>query len=167
MKFAKVIFLHLSVILFTGGVSRSTPGGVGWEVWPGGCPGPHPGWSVYSSMHWGRPPPPADGYWCGRYASYWNALFLLINSFFFGWLNCAQWKQCFRATSHKYNMNCIQSNVSFIVAPRATHVKHWSDDIHVRHVQTLLAVNFTRLKYLAKKPIMSNLDLSNQLQCYM
>ena len=33
---------------------------------------------VYPSMHWGRhPPPPADGYCCGRYASYWNA-FLFI-----------------------------------------------------------------------------------------
>ena len=48
-KFAKVMFLHLSVILFTGGVSRPTPrgGGVGpggsrptpkggLGVWPGG-----------------------------------------------------------------------------------------------------------------------------------
>ena len=43
---SKVIFLHLSVILF---------------ILPGG-----------------DPPPPGDGYCCGRYASYWNA-FLLIN----------------------------------------------------------------------------------------
>ena len=40
----KVMFLHLSVILFTGGRS-----------------GRHP------------PPPPADGHCSGRYASYWNA----------------------------------------------------------------------------------------------
>ena len=30
------------------------------------------------SMHWGRPPPGRDGYYCGRYASHWNA-FLFNN----------------------------------------------------------------------------------------
>ena len=56
-KFAKVMFLHVSVILsmgevsrprprgevwgvWPGGVSRPRPRGGGWGVWPGGCPGP-------------------------------------------------------------------------------------------------------------------------------
>ena len=54
----KVIFLHLFVILFTGGVHG--PGGclVPGEVHgPGGC----------------LVETPPDGYCCGRYASYWNA----------------------------------------------------------------------------------------------
>ena len=61
----KVMFLHLSVILSTGG----------------GC--------VFPSAYWDTPlpgqtppgqtpPPPADDYCCGRYASYWNA-FLFLN----------------------------------------------------------------------------------------
>ena len=154
-KFAKVMFLHESVILFTegmvsqhalhvsrptpkgeaegsgwgagglqahtqwgswgrssspqpggswgvwlGGVSRTTPtgevDGSGWGVssptprgvqahtqgglqahTQGGSPGPHPGSGVFSRMHWGRyPPPRADSYCCGWYASYWNAFLL-------------------------------------------------------------------------------------------
>ena len=43
---------------------------------PGGISRPKPG-GEYPSIHWGRPPPPADGYCCGQYASYWNA-FLLV-----------------------------------------------------------------------------------------
>ena len=44
-SWGKVMFLHVSVILFTGGsVSRPTPKGGGWGVWSGGgSPGPHPG----------------------------------------------------------------------------------------------------------------------------
>ena len=49
-------------------------------------PGPHPGGCLqahtrgeYPSMHWGRHPPPADSYCCGRYASYWNAFLFLHN----------------------------------------------------------------------------------------
>ena len=50
--------------------------GSGWGV----SPGPHPrGWGMYPNMHWGRHPP-ADGYCCGRYASYWNAFLFLIDS---------------------------------------------------------------------------------------
>ena len=122
-KFAKVMFLYLSVIQSTGwGMSRSRPrrevggglarGGIwprpkgkvgrsgGGEVVsrprPGGVSRPRPGRSrptpgvdvqaqgVYPSMYWGRHPPPADGYCCGRYTSYWNAflslnLFLVVN----------------------------------------------------------------------------------------
>ena len=48
----KVMFLQVSVILFTEGVP--VPGGPG----PGGC-----------LLQEGVP----DGYCCGRYASYWNA----------------------------------------------------------------------------------------------
>ena len=72
-----------------GGVSRPIPRGGGWGVWPGGYPGPHPGGSPGQhtggvqaqargggSQHALRktpPPPPADSYFCRRYASYWNA----------------------------------------------------------------------------------------------
>ena len=52
-KVAKVMFLHLSVILFTGGVCLSAC----WDTTPPDQ----------------VPPPKADGYCCGRYASYWNA----------------------------------------------------------------------------------------------
>ena len=65
----KVIFLHLSVILFKG--RGCAPGGCA----PGGClvPGglPAPGGA------WWRPP----GYCCGRYTSYWNAFLLKIGLF--------------------------------------------------------------------------------------
>ena len=85
----KVIFLHLSAILFTGeggipaclaglrggipaclaSLQAHTKGG-SWGVWNGGGLQAHTGGNP--SMHWGRHPP-ADGYCCGRYASYWNA----------------------------------------------------------------------------------------------
>ena len=46
MKFAKVMFLHLYVILFTGGMSRPTPrgrlGGLAGGPTPGGGPRPRP-----------------------------------------------------------------------------------------------------------------------------
>ena len=68
---AKVMFLHMSVILFTGGgcypsmpCSRS-PGGC---LLRGDAPGGGGG---------GGDPPQADAYCCGRYASYWNAFLLL------------------------------------------------------------------------------------------
>ena len=74
------------------GVSRSTPR---WR----GSPGPHPGVVLQVpiqggvsrptprgtgvSQHALTPPPPADGYCCGRYASYWNAfLFKKFNGLF-------------------------------------------------------------------------------------
>ena len=72
-KFAKVIFLHVSVILFTEGRS----------------PGPHQG-GVQVQARAGFIPacteadttPQADGYCCGRYASDWNAFFSEINFVF-------------------------------------------------------------------------------------
>ena len=58
---------------------------------PGGCPGPGLGVVVSTPRPEGQgvfqhalrqtPPPPADGYCCGRYASYWNA-FLLLGYFY-------------------------------------------------------------------------------------
>ena len=79
------------------GLQAHTQGG-SWGVWPGGSPGPHPmgfpgphpGGSPgphlqeggYPSMHWGRPPPQADGYCCGRYTSYWNAFLSFFNFWF-------------------------------------------------------------------------------------
>ena len=102
---AKVMFLHMSVILFMGGgvvskhtlavasqhalqqvsrggVSRSTPRGelrgLAWGVsspTPGGVSRPTP---------WGRGIPActeaetSHGYCCGRYASYWNAFLFAI-----------------------------------------------------------------------------------------
>ena len=101
-KFAKVMFLHLSVILFTegclgphprgrfgglaGGCLGPHPGG-GWGVRLGVCPGPHPE-GVLAWDQWGGEcipecteadtQPPAYGYCCGWYASYWNAFLLLL-----------------------------------------------------------------------------------------
>ena len=109
-KFSKVMLLHVLVILSTGEglsqhalqVSRSTPRGGSWGVWPGGSPGPnwggvsrptpgdlqthtqgvintHTRRGVYPGMHWGKAPHPPYGYYCGNYASYWNAfLFLCV-----------------------------------------------------------------------------------------
>ena len=66
---AKVIFLHLSVILFTGGGSASVRPGKPppWEAHPQEA---HPPGST--------PPPEADSgirSMSGRYASYWNAFY--------------------------------------------------------------------------------------------
>ena len=47
-KFAKVMFLHLSAILFTGGVC------------PGGCPGPGPGGVSQHALRQTAPPPPSS-----------------------------------------------------------------------------------------------------------
>ena len=64
----KVLFLHLSVILVTGGVCLSA-------CWDTHTPlGRHP---KAGTPYWADIPP-ADGYCSGRYASYWNA-FLLYN----------------------------------------------------------------------------------------
>ena len=61
-SWGKVMFLHVSVILFTGG------GGGGGTVCPTAC--------------WDTPPPQRSAYWeiwatSGQYASYWNAILLL------------------------------------------------------------------------------------------
>ena len=142
-KFAKVMFLHLSVILFMAvshprggllpreGRDRGSPnqgsptqggspgphkGGLQAHTWRG-SPGPHPGGvqvphqgdlqahtqGCLQAHTWGvsRPTPgggfqahtqegipacteadpPADGYCCGQYASYWNAFLFSINLF--------------------------------------------------------------------------------------
>ena len=60
------------------GVSRPTPGGAGVSR-------PTP-WDSGVSQHALRQTPPADGYCCGQYASYWNAL--LYTSRWMKWLNC-------------------------------------------------------------------------------
>ena len=64
---AKVMFLHLSV-------SHSVHGnGSSWA----GTPGPvHPPWDQVHPL--GQVHPPADGYCCGRYASYWNQFLLYL-----------------------------------------------------------------------------------------
>ena len=64
---AKAMFLHLSVILFTGGVCLSAC----WDP-------PRPGTPRRKHPPDQAPPPSRDGYCCGRYASYWNA-FLFYN----------------------------------------------------------------------------------------
>ena len=86
---AKVIFLHLSVILFTGGSGKETP------RLDGGTP-PPPSWMEEPLPRLDGEPPPAG--WrnpprmenppprstIGRYASYWNAfLFYIILHFTF------------------------------------------------------------------------------------
>ena len=85
------MFLHLSVVLFTGGVSASVHAGIhppplGTHPLPLGrhppTPGQTPPWADTPLAR--HPPlpytsPPADGHCSGRYASYWNA-FLFVNS---------------------------------------------------------------------------------------
>ena len=76
-----------------GGLQVHTQAG-GWGVWLlGGWPGPRPGGKLRGLAFGGvtRPtpmgcipacteaePPPADGFCCGRYASYWNAFLLYV-----------------------------------------------------------------------------------------
>ena len=86
----KVIFLHLFVILFTGGMPG--PGGGVWlgGLLPGGClilggsaprgvsapggvPGPGEGCLLPGGAWWR---PPREGQCCVQYASYWNAFLL-------------------------------------------------------------------------------------------
>ena len=77
----KVMFLHLSVILSTGGVSASVHAGIHPH---GQTPPSHPPGQTTPGRHpLGRHPlgrytlpPPADGYCSGRYTSYWNAFLL-------------------------------------------------------------------------------------------
>ena len=105
---AKVMFLHLSVILFTGGLSQCM---LGYHHLGAGTAPPGPGTSQDQTPPWdqapprtrhlprsrylpdqacpqsrppGTPPSPAaDGYCCGQYTSYWNAflLNLILGSF--------------------------------------------------------------------------------------
>ena len=72
----KVMFLHLSVILSTGGVCLSAC----WDTTPPGQTPPPTGQTPPLGRHplLGRTPPPADGYCSGLYAYYWNAFFFLI-----------------------------------------------------------------------------------------
>ena len=65
--------------LARGGLQAHTQWG-SWGVWPRGSPGPHLGGCIPACTE--ADPPPADGYCCGRYASYWNA-FLLHSIFCF------------------------------------------------------------------------------------
>ena len=70
-------------VCFQEGLSRPTPKGevegnqVQAHTQGGNCggsgPGPHPRGKLRGI--WSSPPPPPDGYCCGRYASYWNAFF--------------------------------------------------------------------------------------------
>ena len=73
---AKVMFLHLSVILFTPGV-----GGVClsacWDTTPLGSTPPQEAHPL--EAHTTTRPPPPDGCRCGRYASYWNAFLWEMN----------------------------------------------------------------------------------------
>ena len=58
-----------------GGLQVHTYGG-GWGSGPGGSPGPDPGGSIPECTEADSPPPPADGYCCGRYPPYWDAFLL-------------------------------------------------------------------------------------------
>ena len=96
-EIAKVMFLHLSVILSTGGVYLSacwdatTPSPQTRHPPRPGPSGPAPPpdqaspWDQVPPRTRHSPPglgtpPGADGYCCGRYASYWNAfLFAYVN----------------------------------------------------------------------------------------
>ena len=91
------MFLHVSVILFTGwGLQGHTQGG-GWGVWPGeGISNPTPGGGGVS-QHAMRQTPPADGYYCGRHASYWNAS--LFDLFIYDVIYLETYKRIFSPSS--------------------------------------------------------------------
>ena len=83
-KFAKVMFLHVSVCPW-GGSPGPHLGGEGWGAWLGGSR-PTPGGSrprrgVSQHALW-QTLPPADGYCCGQYTSYWNAFLFYSNDNF-------------------------------------------------------------------------------------
>ena len=73
--------------IWPGGVSRPTPKGEVEGIWPGGVSRPTPKGEVEGDLArgglqahtwWGSIPActeadPPDGYYCGQYASYWNA----------------------------------------------------------------------------------------------
>ena len=70
-KFAKVMFLHVSVILSTVGGVRGKGGVARGHAWQGGCvprapPGRYYGYGIRSMS--------------GRYASYWNAFLFVKDS---------------------------------------------------------------------------------------
>ena len=83
----KVMFLQVCVILFTGesGPGGGLPGPRGiWSrgsgtrgggVWSQGCLVLGGGGCLVLGVTGGEPP---DGYCCGRYASYWNVLLLIL-----------------------------------------------------------------------------------------
>ena len=80
------MFLHVSVILFTGGWWYPSMHCRWYPSMPCRFPGPHPGGGSPgphpTGPHPGRCIPacteaePPDGYCCGRHASYWNAFLL-------------------------------------------------------------------------------------------
>ena len=73
---AKVMFLHVSVILFMGVVvSQHALQVVSQHALKQGVPAPGGICSRGCLLPGGveTPPPEAEGYCCGRYASYWNA----------------------------------------------------------------------------------------------
>ena len=66
--------------VFTSVCQEFCPQGAGGCLPGGGCPGPGSGVCVSQYALRQTPPPlPADGYCCGRYASYWNAFLLLFS----------------------------------------------------------------------------------------
>ena len=77
---AKVMFLHVSVILFTGGsgIPACIAGGIPACLAAGSaCSGGRGGGLLLGGACFGGCLlPKADGYCCGRYASYWNAFLL-------------------------------------------------------------------------------------------
>ena len=106
---AKVMFLHLSVILFTGG-SASVHAGIPPPPPPRGqAPPPgtrHPPDQTPPGTRLPRPDTPLgqappgsrDGYCCGRYASYYNAFLLSEHDFIiFSW-TCFPWRKVVRYT---------------------------------------------------------------------
>ena len=104
-KLGQVMFLHVSVILFTEGVSRPPPmgevegsdqGGLQTHTqggrlrgMAGGVSRPTPREGVCLIACWDTLPPP-DGYFCGRYASYWNAFLFWIE--FRGKVSLLRWR---------------------------------------------------------------------------
>ena len=123
----KVMFLHLSVSHSVHGGGRCTCSRGVCLLWGVTCPPPsryapagtppgqvhpiHPPPGRYTPLGQVHPPPPprpADGYCCGRYASYWNAFFFYVMLLF-----------CF-TRYHQTSYQC------YSVVDRISQPNHWS-----------------------------------------
>ena len=83
---------------------------------------PHPGGADISQHALGKTPPPRDGYYCGRYASYWNAF--LFN------VMC---KQHHRNVSFNPSLNDEKNGVKNVTCKPGLKVKVLSVRLSVWH----------------------------------
>ena len=122
----KVIFLHLFVILFTGGCLL--PGGlvqgVGMCLVRGGASS----WGVCLV----ETPLPPDGYCCGRYASYWNAF--LLNLLFHFFFQQGRNQHCIDSITNKHRI------ITWDVVFKAVSYETLPDDIRAAFCNLMISM---------------------------